>query len=172
VGGAFSEVHSYSLIFITDSSLIHRACYGALSTIEDKGTREGEAMNREQVDEANIRGMSASVDRMDPDEFASCFTEDGSFRFGNAEPVVGRSAIREAAAAFFSTIDGVHHDIQGIWSGKWEQGEVYSVEAEATYTRKDGSEVKLPVTSTLRMKGDLVQDWRVFMDISPVYAER
>ena len=48
---------------------------------------------------------------------------------------------------------------------------VYSVEAEAIYTRKDGSEVKLPVTTTLRMKGDLVQDWRVFLDISPVYAE-
>jgi ketosteroid isomerase-like protein len=128
-------------------------------------------MNREQVDEASILRMFASVDRMDPDEVASYFTEDGSVRFGNAEPVVGRSAIREALAAFFSTIDGLRHDITGIWSGKWEQGEVYSVEAEATYTRKDGSEVKLPVTSTLRMKGDLVQDWRVFMDISPVYAE-
>jgi len=123
------------------------------------------------VDEPNIRAMFAPVDRMDPDEFATCFTEDGSFCFGNAEPVVGWSDIREAAAAFFSTIDGLRHDIKGIWRGKWEQGEVYSVEAEAIYTRKDGSEVKLPVTTTLRMKGDLVQDWRVFLDISPVYAE-
>jgi ketosteroid isomerase-like protein len=128
-------------------------------------------MKREQVDEPNMRAMYALVDRMDPDELVSCFTEDGSFRFGNAEPVVGRSAIREAVAAFFSTIDGMRHDITGIWRGKWEQGEVYSVEAEVSYTRKDGSEVKLPVTSTLRIKGDLVQDWRVFMDVSPLYAE-
>jgi ketosteroid isomerase-like protein len=129
-------------------------------------------MKGEQVDEANIRAMFASaVDRMDPDELAGRFTEDGSFRFGNAEPVVGRRAIREAQAAFFSTIDGMRHDVQGIWSGKWEHGEVYSAEAEVTYTRKDGSEVKLPVTSTLRMKGDSVQDWRVFMDVSPLYAE-
>jgi ketosteroid isomerase-like protein len=128
-------------------------------------------MKREQADEAHMRGMFASVDRMDPDEATSRFTEDVSFRFGNAEPVVGQSAIREALVAFFSTFDGLHHDIKGIWSGKWEQGEAYSVEAEAIYTRKDGSEVKLPVMSTLRMKGDLVQDRRVFMDISPLYAE-
>src|SRR3954453_17245998 len=128
-------------------------------------------MKREQVDEPNMRTMYPLLDRTDRDEFASRFTEDGSFRFGNAEPVVGRSAIREAVAAFFSTIDGMRHDITGIWRGKWEQGEVYSVEAEVSYTRKDGSEVKLPVTSTLRMKGALVQDWRVFMDVSPLYAQ-
>ncbi len=128
-------------------------------------------MKREKVDEPNIHGMFATVDRMDPDDVANCFTEDGSFRFGNAEPVVGRSAIREGLGVFFSTIDGLRHDIKGILSGKWEQGEVYSVEAEVAYTRKDGSEVKLPVMSVLRMKGDLVEDWRVFVDISPVYAE-
>jgi hypothetical protein len=28
----------------------------------------------------------------------------------------------------------------------------------------------LPVTSTLRMRGDLIADFRVFADISPVFA--
>jgi len=123
-----------------------------------------------RLGEADVRAMFATVDRMDPEGVANCFTEDGSFRFGNAEPAVGRSAIREAQVAFFSTIDGLRHDIEGIWVGEWERGEVYSVEARGTYRRKDGSEVSLPVTSTLRMSERLVHDWRVFMDISPLYA--
>jgi hypothetical protein len=32
--------------------------------------------------------------------------------------------------------------------------------------------VSLPATSTMRMNGDLIQDWRIFADISPVYEAR
>ena len=46
-----------------------------------------------------------------------------------------------------------------------------SVEAEVTYTRKDGSQTApLPVTSTLRKKGDLVHDYRIFADVSPLFG--
>lgn len=106
---------------------------------------------------------------MEADEYASYFTEDASFRFGNAEPILGRQAIRDAMVVFFSTIKGLRHEVIGVWEGKWERGTVFSVENEVVYTRKDDSTVRLPATSTLRMEGDRIQDWRIFMDISPVY---
>jgi hypothetical protein len=49
---------------------------------------------------------------------------------------------------------------------------VRSVEAEVTYTRKDGTLTQaLPATSTLRMEGDRIKDYRIFADISPLFDE-
>src|SRR5207249_11722561 len=50
---------------------------------------------------------------------------------------------------------------------------VQSIEAVVTYTRKDGTVTRpLPVTSTLRMRGDLIKDYRIFMDVSPLFAQQ
>ena len=73
---------------------------------------------------------------------------------------------------FFSTIKGLRHEVVGVREGEWAQGAIYSVETEVTYTRTDDEVVSLPATSTMRMCGDLIQDWRIFADISPVYEER
>jgi hypothetical protein len=112
-----------------------------------------------------------TIDRMDAAGLAAHFTPDGSFRFGNAEAAVGREAFEKAVAGFFDTIGGLRHRLIGVWVGSWEHGAVRSVEAEVTYTRNDGSQTSpLPVTSTLRMKGDLIHDYRVFIDVSPVFS--
>lgn len=61
--------------------------------------------------------------------------------------------------------------IVGVWSGGWEGGAVTSVETTVTYRRKDATVTDaIPVTRTLRMRGDLIADFRVFADISPVFA--
>jgi hypothetical protein len=73
---------------------------------------------------------------------------------------------------FFSTIKGLRHEVVGVWEGEWAQGDVYSVETKVTYTRTDDEVVSLLATSTMRMYGDLIQDWRIFADISPVYEVR
>jgi hypothetical protein len=59
----------------------------------------------------------------------------------------------------------------GVWSGAWEAGAVARVETMVTYRRKDETVTDvIPVTSTLRMRGDLIADLRGFADISPVFA--
>lgn len=127
-------------------------------------------MHETKADEATVRQIFATVDEMKAEEYLDYFTEDGSFRYANAEPVVGRAAIRESLDGFWSMIKGLRHDIIGIWRGEWEGGDVYSVEAVTVYTRLDGSEVGIPVTSTLRMEGDRVKDWRIFQDLAPLFA--
>jgi hypothetical protein len=48
---------------------------------------------------------------------------------------------------------------------------VKSVEAEVIYARKDGTRTPpLPVTSTLRLQGDLIKDYRIFMDVAPLFV--
>jgi hypothetical protein len=125
------------------------------------------------TDVSIVTRVFETIDEMKADEYASYFAEDASFRFGNAEPIVGRQTIRDAMVVFFSTIKGLRHEVVGVWEGEWERGDVYSVETEVTYTRKDDAVVSnLPATSTMRMYGDRIQDWRIFADISPVYEER
>src|SRR5262245_26300155 len=118
-----------------------------------------------------VADLFHAVDALNATAFAESFTEDGTFRFGNAPAVVGRRQIEESVAGFFSTISGLTHKIVGVWSGAWEGGAVTSVETTVTYQRKDATVTDaLPVTSTLRMRGDLIADFRVFADISPVFA--
>ena len=119
----------------------------------------------------DVADLFHAVDALNATAFAERFTEDGTFRFGNAPAVVGRRQIEESVAGFFSTIGGLKHEIVGVWSGAWEDGAVTSVETTVTYRRKDATETDaIPVTSTLRMRGDLIADFRVFADISPVFA--
>jgi ketosteroid isomerase-like protein len=121
--------------------------------------------------DSEIRRLFETIDAMDADGFAAAFTPDGSFRFGNAEAVVGREAIRDSVAGFFSTIGGLHHRLTGVWTGAWEHGHVRAVEAEVVYTRQDRTTTPpIPATSTLRMRGHLVQDYRVFVDLAPLLS--
>ena len=39
-----------------------------------------------------------------------------------------------------------------------------------TYTRKDGSTVTVPVTTIYRGPGDLIDDYRIYIDLAPLFA--
>lgn len=118
-----------------------------------------------------IVNLFQTIDSMDAAAFAEAFTEDGTFRFGNADPAAGREQVQQAVEGFFSGIGELSHDITGVWAGSWQMGKVHSVELEVVYTRKDGTRTPpLPATSTIRMNGHRIQDYRIFMDASPLFA--
>jgi ketosteroid isomerase-like protein len=118
-----------------------------------------------------VLDLFGAIDAMDAPAVAKAFAPDGRFRFGNTEPVVGRDHVEQSMSGFFSMIAGLTHEVTGVWSGRSEGGEVTSVEAEVTYRRKDGTHTEaLPVTSTIRMEGDQIKDYRIFMDVSPLFA--
>ena len=112
-----------------------------------------------------------AVDAMDASTVAKAFADDGVFQFGNSDPAVGRERVQQNISGFFSMIGGLSHEITGVWSGSWEGGEVKSVEAAVTYTRQDGTRTQpLPATSTLRMEGERIKDYRIFIDVAPLFA--
>jgi len=100
------------------------------------------------------------------DDYAACFAEDAVYRFGNAPPIRGRAAIREAAAGFRQRVRGVRHAMQGMW----ESHNTVVCEMEMTYTRLDGGEVTVPCCDVFRVDGDTIQEMRVFVDATPVFA--
>jgi limonene-1,2-epoxide hydrolase len=103
---------------------------------------------------------------MDADEFAQFITEDGTFVFGNAEPVSGRTAVRDAVDGFYRSIRGLHHQVAQTWEG---DGTVVA-EGRVTYTRHDAGTVTLPFVNVFRLDGELVRDYRIYIDITPLYA--
>jgi ketosteroid isomerase-like protein len=110
--------------------------------------------------------LFADIDSMEPDRFAAHLADDVTFRFGNADPVHGRAAVRDVWAGFCETVDGVSHEIVE----QWESGSVTIAESEVTYTRKDGSAVTVPVVTIYRSSGELIDDYRVFIDLAPLFS--
>ena len=111
-------------------------------------------------------GLFADIDSMEPDRFAAHLAEDVRFRFGNAAPVHGTAAVRDVWAGFCQTVDGVHHDPVE----QWEAGAATIAESDVTYTRKDGTTVTVPVVTIYRTGDALIQDYRVFIDLAPLFA--
>lgn len=112
--------------------------------------------------------MFADIDRMDAPAWAAYLAPDAVMRFGNADPVHGREACRDALAGFYETIDGLAHRIVE----QWEQGNATIVEAAVTYSRKDGRDVEVPVVTIYRTDADdLIADYRVYIDLAPVFAD-
>ena len=101
-----------------------------------------------------------------PDRFSAHLADDVEFRFGNADPVHGRAAVRDVWAGFCETVDGVRHDLVS----QWDVGDAVIAESDVTYTRKDGGSVTVPVVTIYRPAGGPIDDYRVFIDLAPLFA--
>jgi ketosteroid isomerase-like protein len=106
------------------------------------------------------------IDSMEPERFAQHLAPNVVMRFGNGEPVNGRDAVRDAWAGFCEGVDGVRHEVVDTF----EKGDATVVEARVTYTRKDAREVTVPVATIYRAPGELIDDYRIYIDLAPLFA--
>jgi len=123
-------------------------------------------MPQEHAMSRDPRAIFADIDSLDPDKFVAHLTEDVVFRFGNAEPSVGRAAVRDAVAGFFSTIDGMTHHVLDVW----DVGDTTIARIDVEYRRKDSKSVTVPNADILVFDGDLVRDWQIYIDLAPLFA--
>lgn len=113
----------------------------------------------------------AVVDSRKPEEIAAYMTDDVRLQMANMEPSIGVAPLKAAFQGAADRFKSINHSIQGIWNGKWESGEVVSVEAVVTYELPNGKIVKIPCTSTLRLKGEKIADYRIFIEPSSAFAD-
>ena len=123
-------------------------------------------MHAVALPEGFLDKLFAAIDANDSDAFVAFLTEDGRFRFGSSPAVTGRAAIRDAVAGFFETIDGCSHSITKVW----KDAETLVCEGEVCYRRLDTSEVIVPFVDVFTFEGELISDYRIYMDIGPLYA--
>ncbi len=113
-----------------------------------------------------IAALLAAVDAKDADRFVSFLADDASFAYANAPPVLGRDAVRAAVAGFFAQVRSLAHAPSHVWA---MPGHVV-VEGTVRYVRHDGREVTLPFVNVLALEGDLVAEYRIYIDAAPLFA--
>jgi len=114
----------------------------------------------------DVAPIFADIDAMDADKFIAHLTPDVRFRFANADPAIGHAAVKEGVEGFWATIDGLSHHIRHTC----EFGDTTIVQIDVEYKRKDGKTVIVPNADVLKFQGDLVRDWQIYIDVTPVYA--
>ena len=86
-----------------------------------------------------IEDLFSSIDRMDTDAFMGFLSDAPVFQFGNAPPVEGREAVREAVAGFFAAIRGIEHRL----IDSWDMGDAAVCRGRVRYERHDGSALSM-----------------------------
>jgi ketosteroid isomerase-like protein len=115
-------------------------------------------------DQARI--IFASFDAKDVATLASVVSDDVRMRLGNAPEAQGKTAFVDGVRTFVGSVAAFHHHVENVW----HDGDALIAQLEVGYTRHDGKEVTLPCCNVFRIRDGLLVDYRVYMDISPVYA--
>lgn len=110
--------------------------------------------------------LFASIDGKDAAAFVGFLTEDATFRFGSAEAIKGRAAIAAGVDAFFASIKACSHNVTKTIAHE----STLICEGEVTYTRHDDTKVGVPFVDIFELTGDLINDYKIYIDISPVYS--
>lgn len=111
-----------------------------------------------------------AVDRKDAAGFAAVFAENGTLRFGNQPPIVGREKIEEAITQFFLAMADLRHEFTAIS----REDKRWFLEALVTYTRHDGGVITVPAMTVFAMEetGErpLALECRIYVDLAPLFA--
>ena len=117
--------------------------------------------------QAVIMDVFATMDAGDVDAMVAHMTDDVSTQFGNQPEVCGKNAFRALFKQVGQAIKGLRHEVLDLWHTV-EDFDIWVVRLNVTYQLPDGSTVTLPCCNVFRMRGDLICEYRVYMDIGPV----
>jgi len=113
-----------------------------------------------------LADLFAAIDGKNVERFLGFLADDARFRFGNIPACQGKHAIGAAVNGFFDSIDACHHEVLGSWS----PSDSVICHGQVTYTRRDQKRVTVPFANVLMLRGGLIRDYLIFVDVSPLYA--
>lgn len=115
-----------------------------------------------------LSGLFSAIDSRDTNSFLAYLSDEATFRFGSAPAAQGRETIGAAVDGFFQTIDGSSHTLLNTLA----EASTMVCEGDVTYKRLDGNSVTLPFTNVFEMAGDRISEYKIYIDIAPLYAEQ
>jgi ketosteroid isomerase-like protein len=123
-------------------------------------------MSLDQIRSARFRKAVENTFRadaaLDATLFAAGLTEGATFRLGGNPPVSGRKAVQEMLEQTFGAFRTVRHSLAHVY----EETDTLLYEATVTYDMKDGRRISADYVNVLRFEGALVDDYRVYIDLS------
>ena len=114
---------------------------------------------------ATVRRILWATDA-DVGEFLGFFTESTVFQMGN-ERVVGREAITEWVGGYLASVVGTTHEVLTMW----QSDDGVAVRIDVTYRMKSGNSHTLPAMTHMKLDGDKLAHYLIFMDPTPVAAD-
>ena len=114
-----------------------------------------------------VRAILAALDSRDADALCRQVTDDVRLQLGNAEVTTDKSAFEATSRAFLKSIAAIRHELLDLW--EVEGGTVIAV-MTVHYERLDGQKLSLPCCNLFGTRDGRVHDYRVYMDINPVFA--
>lgn len=113
-----------------------------------------------------IETIFAADQAMDADRFVSVLTDKATMRIGGGSVIEGRDCIRLVVVELFSGFASISHAL--VQAYDHPQRLIY--EAEVTYGLKDGRSLVLPYVNVLRFADDLIDDYRIYIDLSLLHG--
>lgn len=116
--------------------------------------------------EARIRQMFEAVDRQDSAAFVTFLTPDAAFQFANMPVARGAGAIAMAFEGFCNSIKSLRHEYIDFF----DFGDAWVVEQLVHYVDRWDRQHCLPCVNILRLRDEKVADYRIYMDVTPLFT--
>lgn len=116
---------------------------------------------------AVLMDVFATMDAGDLDGMVEHMTDDVTTQFGNHAEICGKAAFRTLFNEVGQAISGLHHEVLDLWHAV-EDFDVWVVQLSVSYRLLNGRTVTLPCCNVFRMRGELICEYRVYMDVGPV----
>ena len=114
-----------------------------------------------QRNEQIVRDFICAWSRLDADELAGFFSEDGVYHNMPMQPVKGRENVRRLIKGFLSTWTQTDWEIRNLVSA----GNVVIAE-RVDRTRAGAKVVDLPCTGVFELEGGKIKEWRDYFDFA------
>ncbi|MBH8574397.1 nuclear transport factor 2 family protein [Nostocaceae cyanobacterium CENA369] len=115
-----------------------------------------------------VETLFDAMKRKDWTTIKSCLTEDVFYRVGSSEPVHGPEEVQKYLSGLYEIASFEYADVRQVLE---PEGQVI-FEMESHYRRlADNRPISFACTDILRVRGDKIREWRVYVDISPLFAE-
>lgn len=114
--------------------------------------------NADNVD--TIRAFLEAWSRLDPEELAGYFLEDGTYHNMPAGPVTGRDNVKEFIAGFTATWTATEWELVNIVGA----GDVVIAE-RVDRTQTSAGDVDLPCVGVFEMSEGRIREWRDYFDL-------
>jgi ketosteroid isomerase-like protein len=115
-----------------------------------------------------VRRMFEAGESMNVNNFVKFYADNAHYQFSNFPVAYGPEGIKANSAGFLAKVKKVVHNIENIWE---IDNEIVVVEMTVQYDRHDGKSFTLPCCDTIRIRDGKVQSLKIFMDITPVFAD-
>jgi ketosteroid isomerase-like protein len=115
-----------------------------------------------------VRRMFEAGESMNVNNFVKFYADDALYQFSNFPVAHGPQGIIDNSQGFLQKVKKVVHNIENIWE---VDDQTVVVEMTVRYDRHDGKTFTLPCCDTVRIRDGKVKSLKIFMDITPVFAD-